>query len=120
MNGASTLLASVFGRQIGVGARSAIGTNVLPGNITVEIELILELRRQIIKQSCASACENYKTPPSLASPAWNPRQGEQVGRSAGFCSPRSCDPRFDDHLSRDYVAAALSPPTRERNGQSPC
>ena len=45
MNGASTLLASVFGRQIGVGARSAIGTNVLPGNIPVEIELILELRR---------------------------------------------------------------------------
>lgn len=44
INGATTFLSNIFGEQIGIGARSAIGTNVLPGNIPVEIELILELR----------------------------------------------------------------------------
>lgn len=44
MNGASKLLSLIFGEQIGIGARSAIGTNVLPGNIPVEIEMILELK----------------------------------------------------------------------------
>jgi len=43
MNGASKLLSDIFGEQIGLSARSAIGTNVLPGNISVEIELIIEL-----------------------------------------------------------------------------
>ena len=43
MNGASQLLVDVFG-HIGRHARSAIGTNVLPGNLTVEIEGIFKLK----------------------------------------------------------------------------
>ncbi len=42
MNGASQLLVDVFG-EAGQHARSAIGTNELPGNITVEIEGVFEL-----------------------------------------------------------------------------
>ena len=41
-NGASELLAELFGREM-VPARSAIGVNVLPGNLPVEIEAIFEL-----------------------------------------------------------------------------
>ncbi len=44
INGFSELMAEVFGEDAGVGARSAIGTNVLPGNIPVEIECIFELK----------------------------------------------------------------------------
>ncbi|MCL2618183.1 MAG: RidA family protein [Defluviitaleaceae bacterium] len=43
-NGASQFLMDIFGREFGVGARSAIGANELPGNITVEIEFIFELK----------------------------------------------------------------------------
>jgi enamine deaminase RidA (YjgF/YER057c/UK114 family) len=43
INGYSELLAEVFGPDHGVGARSAVGMGSLPGNIAVEIELILEL-----------------------------------------------------------------------------
>ena len=43
INGFSELFAGVFGEEYGVGARSALGTNVLPGNIPVEIEVILEI-----------------------------------------------------------------------------
>lgn len=43
-NGASALLRDVFGEEAGLPTRSAIGVNVLPGNIPVEIELLLELR----------------------------------------------------------------------------
>lgn len=43
-NGASELLTEVFGEKIGCPTRSAIGTNVLPGNIPVEIELMVELK----------------------------------------------------------------------------
>lgn len=42
MDGASQLLLDLFG-EAGVGARSAIGTNALPGDITVEIEFIFEV-----------------------------------------------------------------------------
>lgn len=42
VNGYSELFAEVFG-DAGIGARSAIGTSVLPGNIPVEIEVILEI-----------------------------------------------------------------------------
>lgn len=42
-NGASGLLKAVFGEDKGVPTRSAIGVNVLPGNIPVEIEMLLEL-----------------------------------------------------------------------------
>lgn len=43
INGFSELMADVFGEDAGVGARSAIGTNILPGNIPVEIEMIIEI-----------------------------------------------------------------------------
>ena len=43
-NGGSQLLVDVFGYEIGCPARSAIGVNVLPGNIPVEIELLVELK----------------------------------------------------------------------------
>lgn len=42
MNGASQLLIDLLGDR-GRHARSAIGTNVLPGDIPVEIELVLEV-----------------------------------------------------------------------------
>tara|TARA_R110000850_G_scaffold273357_4_gene409650 strand:- start:2358 stop:2822 length:465 start_codon:yes stop_codon:yes gene_type:complete len=44
VNGYSELFAEVFGDDEGVGARSAMGTNTLPGNIPVEIEIIVELK----------------------------------------------------------------------------
>ena len=43
MNGWSELMKDVFGEEAGVGVRSAIGTNVLPGNIAVEVECLFEL-----------------------------------------------------------------------------
>lgn len=43
-NGASQLLVDVFGEEAGLAARSAIGVNVLPGNIPVEIEAVIELK----------------------------------------------------------------------------
>ena len=43
INGCSELFAQVFGSDLGVGARSAVGMGSLPGNITVEIEAIFEL-----------------------------------------------------------------------------
>ncbi len=42
LNGASQLLLDLFGQEAGLPARSAIGTNVLPGDIPVEIEMLLE------------------------------------------------------------------------------
>lgn len=44
INGFSELMAEVFGDDNGVGARSAVGTNALPGNIPVEIECIFEVQ----------------------------------------------------------------------------
>jgi len=43
INGFSDLMAEVFGQDAGVGARSAVGMGSLPGNISVEIEVIFEL-----------------------------------------------------------------------------
>jgi enamine deaminase RidA (YjgF/YER057c/UK114 family) len=43
INGCSDLLVLVFGDSIGRHARSAVGMNSLPGQITVEIELIVAL-----------------------------------------------------------------------------
>lgn len=43
IDGASQLLRDIWGED-GVGARSAISANELPGNITVEIEFIFELK----------------------------------------------------------------------------
>jgi enamine deaminase RidA (YjgF/YER057c/UK114 family) len=43
INGASDLLEQLFGER-GRHARTSIGVNVLPGNIPVEIEMILQVR----------------------------------------------------------------------------
>ncbi len=43
LNGCSQLFADVFGPDQGIGARSAIGTNVLPNGIAVEVEGIFEI-----------------------------------------------------------------------------
>ena len=44
INGCSELFKAVFGEDEGVGTRSALGTNALPGGIAVEIEAILKLK----------------------------------------------------------------------------
>ena len=44
INGCSELFADIFGRDNGIGARSAVGMGSLPGNIAVEIEAIFELQ----------------------------------------------------------------------------
>jgi enamine deaminase RidA (YjgF/YER057c/UK114 family) len=43
INGASELFAAVWGPDLGVGARSAVGMGSLPSNMAVEIEMIVEL-----------------------------------------------------------------------------
>lgn len=43
INGFSELMAEVFGPDQGVGARSAVGMGSLPGNISVEVETIVEI-----------------------------------------------------------------------------
>ncbi len=44
LNGASALLADVFGQDRGIGVRSAIGVNELPGGITCEVEFLFKLK----------------------------------------------------------------------------
>lgn len=44
INGASQLLMDLFGPEAGLPARSAIGTNALPGGIACEIEVLVELK----------------------------------------------------------------------------
>ena len=43
INGCSELFAEIWGPELGIGARSAVGMGPLPGNIAVEIEAIFEL-----------------------------------------------------------------------------
>ena len=43
INGCSELMAEVFGKESGVGTRSAVGANSLPLGIMVEIEGIFEI-----------------------------------------------------------------------------
>ncbi|MDO4306426.1 MAG: RidA family protein [Eubacteriales bacterium] len=43
-NGGSQLLVDLFGEEKGKPARSAVGMNVLPGNIPVETEAIFEIK----------------------------------------------------------------------------
>jgi enamine deaminase RidA (YjgF/YER057c/UK114 family) len=43
INGYSELMKDVFGEDAGVGARSAVGHNSLPGGMAVEIEAIFEV-----------------------------------------------------------------------------
>lgn len=42
VNGGSQLLLDLFGEEIGLPARTAIGVNATPGNIAVEIEMLVE------------------------------------------------------------------------------
>jgi hypothetical protein len=42
INGFSELMADVFGTEMGVGVRSAVGM-ILPGNVPVEIEAMFQL-----------------------------------------------------------------------------
>lgn len=42
-NGGSQLLLDLFGEERGLPARTAIGTNATPGNIAVEIEVLVEI-----------------------------------------------------------------------------
>ena len=43
INGCSELFADVFGKENGIGSRSAVGMGSLPGNIPVEIEATFEV-----------------------------------------------------------------------------
>ena len=43
INGFSDLMVEVFGEEIGKHARRAVGAGSLPGQIAVEIEMILEV-----------------------------------------------------------------------------
>lgn len=45
VNGGSQLLLDLYGEEAGMPARSAIGVNVLPRNIPVEIEVLFELKK---------------------------------------------------------------------------
>jgi len=45
INGCSDLLVEYLGEEKGMHARSALGVYVLPNNIPVEIEVILELKK---------------------------------------------------------------------------
>lgn len=42
VNGFSELMADIFGKEHGIGVRSAVGM-ILPGNIPVEVEAMFEL-----------------------------------------------------------------------------
>jgi enamine deaminase RidA (YjgF/YER057c/UK114 family) len=44
INGCSELFRDLFGEDAGIAARSALGTNALPGGIAVEIEAIFEVK----------------------------------------------------------------------------
>jgi enamine deaminase RidA (YjgF/YER057c/UK114 family) len=43
INGFSELMAEVFGEDVGVGSRSAVGMGSLPSNIPVEVECVFEV-----------------------------------------------------------------------------
>lgn len=43
INGCSELFAKLWGEENGIGVRSAVGMNSLPGNISVEIEAMFEV-----------------------------------------------------------------------------
>lgn len=46
VNGCSELLVEIFGRDNGIGVRSAVGVGSLPENVPVEIEAIFELNAE--------------------------------------------------------------------------
>jgi len=44
INGFSDLMAEIFGKQAGIGARSAVGMSSLPGGIPVEVETVFAVK----------------------------------------------------------------------------
>lgn len=46
INGCSELFAEIWGTDLGVGVRSAVGMGSLPGNIPVEVEALFELEAE--------------------------------------------------------------------------
>ena len=44
MDGCSDVLMEVFGKPVGYHARSAIGTNTLPLDMSVEVEAIIQIK----------------------------------------------------------------------------
>lgn len=44
MNGCSQVFVDLWGDDLGIGVRSALGTNALPGGMAVEVEGIFEIR----------------------------------------------------------------------------
>jgi enamine deaminase RidA (YjgF/YER057c/UK114 family) len=48
INGCSELFAKIWGEEMGIGSRSAVGMGTLPDNIPVEIEVIFELHESLI------------------------------------------------------------------------
>ena len=44
INGCSQLFVDLWGDDLGIGVRSALGTNALPGGIAVEVEAIFEIK----------------------------------------------------------------------------
>ena len=45
INGCSQLFVDLWGDDLGIGVRSALGTNALPGGIAVEVEAIFEIKQ---------------------------------------------------------------------------
>lgn len=43
INGCSELFLDLFGRERGLGARSAVGVGSLPSNVAVEVEAVFEI-----------------------------------------------------------------------------
>ena len=50
LNGCSNFFYEVFGNEIGQHARSAIGTNTLPLDVPIEIEAIVEIKKERMKK----------------------------------------------------------------------
>lgn len=46
INGCSELFAEIWGTDLGIGVRSAVGMGSLPGNIPVEVEALFELEAE--------------------------------------------------------------------------
>ena len=44
INGCSQLFVDLWGDDLGIGVRSALGTNALPGGMAVEVEAIVEIK----------------------------------------------------------------------------
>lgn len=44
INGCSQLFVDLWGEDLGIGVRSALGTNALPGGMAVEVEAIFEVK----------------------------------------------------------------------------